>query len=407
MRSLLLSALLVGNIICQAQTGFTIYDQTNSDLPTNLVNALTIDEQNNVWVGTEGGLVKIDVGGTWTTYTTANSGIPDNAVRSIYVDEDQVVWVGTYLDGMASFDGTDWVAYDPTNSGLPDYHIKSITKDQHDTMWIGTSWGLAKWDGADYWYTYTELNSEILVPNINALYMDANEILYAGSLNGGLVVYDHGAFSIYRTANSTISDNTILSIDEDIYHNKWLATSFGGLSVLTESGDFLKFTPLTSDISDWSVDAVRLDNNNIGIIGMSATGLEIFDNINWTNYSSDNSELPNDYINALAVDTGNIIWIGTEEGGLARFDREALAIDAPETVRILTYPNPATDNALIVGLPAQLDLQVYNDQGIYCGDAEYINGVYIIRATSLAAGMYMVRAVDTKFVYTGTLTVVH
>ncbi|HMU70821.1 MAG TPA: two-component regulator propeller domain-containing protein, partial [Chitinophagales bacterium] len=297
--------------------------------------------------------------------------------------------------------------YDPTNSGLPDYHIKSIAKDANDTMWIGTSWGLAKWDGADYWYTYTELNSEILVPNINALYIDSNDVVYIGTLNGGLNVYDHGVFTIYRTANSTISDNTILSIDEDIYHNKWLATSFGGLSVFTEAGDFLKFTPLTSDISDWSVDAVRLDNNNLGVIGMSATGLEIFNNISWTHYTTANSDLPDDFINALAIDSANIIWIGTEEGGLVKFDRSAVAVNTIGQVEVLTYPNPATDNALIIGLPENLSVQIYNNQGMLCGIAEYRNGMHIVNAAKLSAGTYWIYAVDHHTTYTASLQVVH
>ncbi|HMU69814.1 MAG TPA: two-component regulator propeller domain-containing protein, partial [Chitinophagales bacterium] len=102
MRVFVTMVLLIAGTIGFAQSGFTIYNQDNSDLPTNLVNAITIDDHNNTWVGTEGGLVKIDPVGTWTTFTTANSGIPDNQIRSIFIDENDVVWVGTYLDGLAS-----------------------------------------------------------------------------------------------------------------------------------------------------------------------------------------------------------------------------------------------------------------------------------------------------------------
>lgn len=40
-------------------TDFTIYNTSNSDLPSNIVNVVEVDSANNVWVGTENGLVKI------------------------------------------------------------------------------------------------------------------------------------------------------------------------------------------------------------------------------------------------------------------------------------------------------------------------------------------------------------
>jgi len=379
--------ILAVHLISAGQSPFTVYNSTNSPLPTDKVNCVYRDRNDNIWAGTDGGLVCIAPDGVWITYTTAD-GLPDNSIRAVYVDEENVVWAGTYLSGMAAWDGFSWTTYDPLNSGLPDYHIKAITKDNNDTMWIGTSWGLTKWDGADQWHTYTEVNSPILVPNINALYIDSNNVVYAGTLNGGLAVYTDGVFEIFRTANSTIGDNTILSIDEDAYNNKWLATSFGALTVMTEDGDFLRFTPLTSAITDWSLDAVCIDNENVGLIGMSSFGLEIFDNVNWTNYTTANSDLPDDYINALAVDALNRIWIGMETGGLCVFDRSMVGVEEMEVQQVAVFPNPAADIVTISGLLQGSSITLLNAHGQSLQAHRTENTEMMLDLHDLPAGTY-------------------
>ena len=395
MQAILLSLFCLFAQTAFSQLPFTIYNSGNSPLPDDKVNCTYLDHNGNIWAGTDGGLVCISPDGVWITYTTAD-GLPDNSIRSVFVDQDNTVWAGTYLSGMAAWDGFSWTTFDPTNSGLPDYHIKAIAKDANDTMWIGTSWGLTKWDGNDYWHTYTELNSPILVPNINALYIDSANVLYAGTLNGGLAVYTNGVFDIFRTANSTIGDNTILSIDADAFNNKWLATSFGGLTVMTESGDFLRFTPLTSDITDWSLDAVRIDNANVGIIGMSSFGLEIFDNVHWTGYTAANSALPDDYINALAVDAMNRIWIGMETGGLCVFDRSLTGVEEISALRISAYPNPTANNVIISGVQVGASITLSDAYGnilqALVADAETV----FMPLLDVPAGNYLIRATDER-----------
>ena len=389
-----------------AQSAFTLYNTDNSDLPDNKVNCLYTDAAENIWIGTDGGLVQVTPGGVWTVYTTAD-GLPDNSIRSIFVDEDGIIWAGTYLSGLVSYNGTEWTVYDPTNSGLPDYHVKAIAKDQNDTMWIGTSWGLAKWDGDEAWTSYTDENSDILVPHVNSLYIDSNNIVYAGTLNGGLAVYQEGVFSIYWTGNANIGDNTVLSIDEDAYNNKWLATSFGGLTVMTEDYEFLRFTPLTSDIVDWSVDAVRIDHTQEGIIGMSTFGLHIFDNTNWEHYTTLNSDLPDDFINAITIDASNHIWIGTESAGVAVFDKDFVSVQNLTSEGIAVFPNPTSERVLINGVHAGSVLSVYSITGTMLESQIVPEGFIWLSVSDWPQGTYYLSVEENGFTRTGLLQVVH
>jgi len=396
MQGILIICLLLSFTIVKAQTAFTIYDTFSSDLPADKVNKIVIDGENNKWIGTESGLVKMNPAGEMTLFTTANSDIPGNQITAIFIDND-IVWIGTQLNGMAKFDGTTWTNYDPSNSSLPDYQVKCINKDSNDTLWIGTPSGLVKWDIVDYWFVYTNTNSLLHSNNINDIYIDAEDNLYIGTLNGGLSTYINGFIDYYRTDNSLISDNTILSIDEDIFNNKWLATSFGGLSVFTPDETFLKFTPLTSDIADWSIDAVTIDNDNIGLIGMSSTGLEVFDNVSWQNFTTTNSAMPDDYINTVMVDGDNKVWMGTDTGGVVVLDRTLLiSVDDLNPIRANVYPNPVTSSCIITTNINEGVLQVYNLSGMLCLTQKIKSNTLFINVSDLVSGNYIIKITNSE-----------
>ena len=56
--------------------------------------SITVDAQNNIWVGTQGNGVSVFNGTTWTIYTTAN-GLADNNVWAIAIDAQGNKWIGT------------------------------------------------------------------------------------------------------------------------------------------------------------------------------------------------------------------------------------------------------------------------------------------------------------------------
>jgi hypothetical protein len=55
-------------------------------------------------------------------------------------------------------------------------------------------------------------------------------------------------------------------------------------------------------------------------MGTYAHGLIKFDDINWTTYKTSNSGIPNNWVNAVAIDANNNKWLATLGGGIAKFD---------------------------------------------------------------------------------------
>lgn len=408
MKRFLFLTFVYGIVTLNAQSPFTIYNEDNSDLPVNQVNKIVVDDLNNKWVGTENGLIKIDASGVWTLIDTANSDIPANEIRSIYVIDEEHYFVGTYLNGLGYYNAGVWTNYTPDNSPLADYHIKAINMTSADTIWIGTPSGLIKWDGADYWFVYNTANSLLHSPNIIDVYVDENDDVFIGTLNGGLSTYIDGFIDYYRTDNSLISDNTVMSIAEDDLHNKWLATSFGGLSVFTPDATFLKFTPLTSNISDWSVDAVAIDENNVGLLAMASTGLNIFDNTDWTILTTENSDLPDDYVNTVIADNELLVWLGTDTGGLVVLNRDLIdGIQQSAAISIQVYPNPATDNCIFSGNFNEGEIRMYTLSGVLVHTQKIKSNTNFIQVSDFISGNYIIQFTNDEGAATIPLSIIH
>ncbi len=83
--------------------GFTIYDGLNwesyhseENPGSTYILAAAEDHDNNIWLGTGGGLIKYD-GTSWVLFDSENSGLPTDAVHAVTVDRNGNVWIGTEL----------------------------------------------------------------------------------------------------------------------------------------------------------------------------------------------------------------------------------------------------------------------------------------------------------------------
>lgn len=121
--------------------GQTMTVYTGGDgLVSNDVNAVTIDAQDRVWAGTNGGVSYFD-GKTWTSYTQA-IGLAGNEVESIAVAPDGTLWLGTWCTGVAHRDADEWITY-TTNEGLVDDCVRAVTVAPDGTPWFGTPHGIS------------------------------------------------------------------------------------------------------------------------------------------------------------------------------------------------------------------------------------------------------------------------
>jgi ligand-binding sensor domain-containing protein len=245
------------------------FNTSNSCLPSNKIWCLEIDHNNNLWIGTDNGLVFYD-GKKWTIYNTSNSKIPFNIVLSLAC-EDDIVWIGGG-GGLAKFDGLSWTIYNSTNSplgnppGIIGFTILALNVDSKHNLWIGTNyWGLYKFDKSNWTNRFN-----ISAVTISSIAIDRQDIIWIG----------YGDLDGVDRFDGTNSVN---------------------------------YTPDNSPLPAWTVLDVHIDKNNIKWFA-SYNGLARFDDTNWTIYNID--------VRCITSDSKNTLWSATSVGLTAKYNND-------------------------------------------------------------------------------------
>ncbi len=123
---------------------FPFFLNAQSQKWVNYVNDhLTYDiaiEDNFLWVGTQGGLVRIDLETEERQlYLPANSGMRGFGIQSIYVAPDGVKWLGGDNGGLMRFDGENWEQFYHINTGDTLIRVSEIKAAPNGDLWISST----------------------------------------------------------------------------------------------------------------------------------------------------------------------------------------------------------------------------------------------------------------------------
>jgi ligand-binding sensor domain-containing protein len=394
---------------------WVVYNSENSGLPPHRhfegwlapIMAITIDKEGNKWIGTEGGgLAKFD-GTDWTVYNGSNSDLPSNDIYSIVIDDHDNKWIGTNV-GLAKFDGDDWTIYKNMYSN----HIYSIIIDDHDNKWIGTIMGLAMFDGDDWTFYWTN-NSDLPSNQIYSMAIDESGNKWIGAAGGGLARFDGENWTVYDTENSDLPDNTIYSIAIDEDGKKWIGT-FNGMGSFNDT-EWSVYDTSNSSLPDGQVRAIAIDGSGNKWIGIQYEGLTKFDGSNWGTFLPSNSDLPNENVYSITIDEMGNKWIGTgnglavyKQGGIVSV--EELSSNEQQTPNRIAlyqnYPNPfnpATTILYSVSKSSHVTLSISNLLGQEIArlmDSVAEPGIHEITfdATHLPSGVYIYRLQTGEYV---------
>jgi putative nucleotidyltransferase with HDIG domain len=203
-------------------------------------NLLAIcEDANSMWVGSLGGLNRIDKqSGIITTYkndTEKNGTLSHNTVLSLLKDSRDIIWVGT-LSGLNQFDKANdqFITYqnDKKNvSSISSNTIKCLYEDWIGNIWIGTQNGLNLMDRNSKQFTrfsYDKDNSGGISDSIiHCIFEDSSQNLWIGT-QYGLNRFDRvsKSFDVYTTEDG-LPNNCINGIREDEFGKLWLSTNRG------------------------------------------------------------------------------------------------------------------------------------------------------------------------------------
>ncbi|WP_343328577.1 hybrid sensor histidine kinase/response regulator transcription factor [Polaribacter staleyi] len=316
---------------------------TEDGLSQSDVNAIFQDDNGFMWFGTHDGLNRYD-GYNFTVFKP-NSKIPkkisSNLIWNIIGDQKGDLWIGTTGGGLNYFNQKTeefkTFKHDPKDeNSIKSNHIRVSFIDSSNRLWVGNSKGI---DMADLTKPVDSLkfqhfnlyqNSSIPtrnIDNVTTFFEDSKHQVWIGGVIGlSKVSKDKNGDTYFQYVNKQINlpQVEVRSIVEDSFGNLILATSYGLYRYLpneekNQTQLIRKGAYITVSISNnhiWAgTDEGLLEFNNLSNFKKpSLIGIFKYDPKH-PNYS-----LTKTAIKSLFIDKTGIVWIGTNGGGVNKFD---------------------------------------------------------------------------------------
>jgi len=277
-------------------------------------------------------------------------------ISSVVEDNKGNLIIGTRHRGLLKYEPDDISGKKRTKGNLielnwsVDKDIKKIIK-VADHYWIATSnKGIKVFNqkGKLVQHFYNKEDSNSLSHNyVFDLFQDSRGLIWigtwGGTYGGGLDMYDPVADKFIRFFNKkgdakSLSQNIVLSIEEDAYGQIWVGTKNAGLNLLQKNNGkyfFKRFKNIPGDSlsldDDHVTDIYKAKDNTLWIA--TESGLNKFNYSTW-NFERVylNDELFNQKIGSILEDKNKKIWL-TTSAGLIRynpFTKDALAFNSKD-----------------------------------------------------------------------------
>jgi ligand-binding sensor domain-containing protein len=387
-----------------------VYDMSTAAFPSVTVQCLAQDLAGNIWAGTDWGLC-IQDGPQWNIWQTSNSGLPENNIRAIAFDAQGGAWIGTLQSGLLYFDGSDWSSYTTADSPLPDDQINALVVDGLGRVWAGTPGGLAMKDG-NVWRIYDDspeshAGFRFFGRHITHVAVSDDGTVAATTMNGGYACFNETDFVCFTAGQHGFPDNSGYAVAFDANGDRWVGTTTAG--IVRHAGPFLDvlwfpFSVQNSALPDNTVRAIALDAAGRKIIGTEISGVAILDQQgDWSLLNAANSGLPDDQVRCVFIDRDDVLWVGTWQGGLARYAPmvgigEQQVFD--RTPR--SWPNPFNDR-VVVDLSSMHGLllwELLDRQGRTLANGRTQGGASVeLRFDHMAMGAYTLRITEKDKVH--------
>ncbi|MDZ4181254.1 MAG: hypothetical protein U1B83_00145, partial [Candidatus Cloacimonadaceae bacterium] len=218
------TAYLIGDLrpfpalICYDGTQFTVVNPGGMADYYYISNQIVFDDQNVLWLGTQGGGLWRYDGAVWTNYSTSNSGLTHAYVNALGLDPWGRVWVGSVL-GVDCFDGNSWQHFNPSNSTLPSGYVRDISFDSDGVGWFATSRKLSRWQNG-VWQVIPTSNSGFSYKRNQNQIQDSNDKHWFANWSG----LDWFDGQVWGHVDLPGQNDLLRDLEFDSQGRLWLAT---------------------------------------------------------------------------------------------------------------------------------------------------------------------------------------
>ncbi len=280
--------------------------------PPNDVEALVIQD-GWLWAGGKDGVVAIDRRSGAVVKTLACDP-PLTYVQALLLDPNKTLWIGS-ATGLNRYDGKNCQA---ASEGLPDSRVNALYQDRAGRLWVGT-WGGAAVREANTWRVMTAARDGLASDMVNVIFEDRDGALWFGSYvapAGGVSVCKAGSCRVFSTANG-LPHNNVTALIQAQDGTVWAGTGLldrGGAAQfeLAASGwRIRRVLTRTDGLAGEKVRSIFQERSGILWFGSEYDGLARLSGQDWQVFKEG---LSDPEIKAILQDADGDLWLGTRDG---------------------------------------------------------------------------------------------
>jgi signal transduction histidine kinase/ligand-binding sensor domain-containing protein len=277
-------------------------------LATHYVSALAEGPDGTVWAGSVGeGLFEFK--GGKLVVVNAGAGLSDNLIEALLVDQQGKLWVGTH--GGLNLLCPIKVTVLSHNEGLDYGAVQGLAEIKPGVAWAVQPDGIYQWDAKTFRRLFLgQLSPQ--EPSVNTLLGASDKTCWVGGIHG-LLHFMNPLAAEEDGATPALTNLNISALAEDSKGGIWAGTHEGALWHLS-GGDWHK---LSNSPERYPITAIVPDGAGSLWVGTEGDGLY---RISGESYGRCQkvSGLPGAWIRTLYLDAEGELWIGTYGDGLSR-----------------------------------------------------------------------------------------
>jgi ligand-binding sensor domain-containing protein/signal transduction histidine kinase len=183
------------------------------------------DNEDALWIGTEGRGVFRQTGNTLTHYMVKD-GLVNNFVRAFLQARDGSIWIATD-EGVSRWHAGRFTSYQERD-GLCYFSTRTLGEDRNGDIWIGTDRGVSHLREGSF--AKDAVTEALRHEKIWAITEDSDGGLWFGTRTGGLYRWRFGKLIHFTTAQG-LASNSIYELLQDRRDNFWISGP-NGISVI-------------------------------------------------------------------------------------------------------------------------------------------------------------------------------
>ena len=353
---------------------------SNNVLPDNAVNFIFDDNQNNIWIGTQKGLVRITFQENALKYDSETFFEDQETAFLSVVEFDNTIYFGTGTKGLFVFNhdtGINFQQHPVSNElrggitclGINNQHkillgtsvgdvglidpytetynyykradhsnldatlIASVFSDSYGIFWLITEKrGVYQFNPQTDKFTYFDLNFSNRVflgePDKQILLEDSNKDLWVGINGGGLFLFNRLLNSFLQFTHNpdntgSLSSDIVLSLYEDRSKNLWIGTSYGGVNKISLKKEQIRqIAPVENPKNGFDnyIRSVTTDVLGNVWVGTKAGKIYVYRNEKRIGIIPDDlynsRSFPATNVYCLFFDNEHNLWIGSKGNGI-------------------------------------------------------------------------------------------